>query len=388
VGINPLTSFTYKDVGVNVTLKAPRVTYTGDIIMELSVESSNRGRTSMRSEPPVVGTRKVTRRPPARRRSNLLAGLLRKMSESPQGFPARFTRRFEAALPATTTDPQTDIVMLLTPHIVRTHEVTESDLKPIYIGTGANPNLGGPPPLIGQPAAPPAGEAAAAPPGGGAGAAIPGAPKPGVPVAPTPPTAPVGTPVPGVIPPQPAVAQPPAQPPGAQPPPGAQATPPAAQPPAAQPAATPPAAAAAQPAAANVAQVMVSSPSAELRVGGGPYTVVVSISDASRVSTVSFSMMFNPNILRVRGVNQGSFMSQGGLQVAFAQQVDSVAGRVDITLTRTGDTVGASGTGSLAVVLFDAVAAGKASLNVSGVATGPGGTPIALKVTPAEVTVR
>jgi len=125
-----------------------------------------------------------------------------------------------------------------------------------------------------------------------------------------------------------------------------------------------------------------------MRVGGGPYTVVVSISDASRVSTVSFSMTFNPNVLRVRGVNQGSFMSQGGLQVAFAQQVDSVAGRVDITLTRTGDTVGASGTGSLAVVLFDAVAAGNATLNVNGVATGPGGTPIALKVTPAEVTVR
>jgi hypothetical protein len=294
---------------------------------------------------------------------------------------------------------QTDIVMLLTPHIVRTHEVTERDLKPIYIGTGANPNLGGPPPLIGQPAAPPAGEAGAAPQGGGAGAAVAGAPRPGVPVAPTPPNAPVGTPVPGVIPPQPApVAQPPAQPPAAQPPPGAQATPPgapaaatppaAAQPPAAQPAATPPAAATAQPAAANVAQVLVSSPSSEMRVSGGPYTVVVSISDASRVSTVSFSLTFNPNLLRVRGVNQGSFMSQGGLQVAFAQQVDSVAGRVDITLTRTGDTVGASGVGSLALVLFDAVAAGTATLNVNGVATGPGGTPIALKVTPAEVTVR
>jgi hypothetical protein len=138
----------------------------------------------------------------------------------------------------------------------------------------------------------------------------------------------------------------------------------------------------------TVAQVLVSSPSSEMRVGGGPYTVVVSIADASRVSTVSFALTFNPNLVRVRGVNQGSFMSQGGQQVGFAQQVDSAAGRVDVTLTRTGDTVGASGAGSLAVVLFDAVAAGNVTLNVNGVATGPGGSPITLKVTPAAVTVR
>ena len=50
---------------------------------------------------------------------------------------------------------QTDIVMLLTPHIVRTHEITESDLRPIYIGSQQNLGVGGPPPLIAaQPEAP------------------------------------------------------------------------------------------------------------------------------------------------------------------------------------------------------------------------------------------
>ena len=38
--------------------------------------------------------------------------------------------------------------MLLTPHIVRTHELTAEDLSPIYIGTQQNLGLGGPPPLI------------------------------------------------------------------------------------------------------------------------------------------------------------------------------------------------------------------------------------------------
>ena len=30
---------------------------------------------------------------------------------------------------------QTDIVMLLTPRIVRTHELTQADVSPIFIGT-------------------------------------------------------------------------------------------------------------------------------------------------------------------------------------------------------------------------------------------------------------
>ena len=33
---------------------------------------------------------------------------------------------------------QTDIVMIVTPHIVRGHDITVTDLKPLYIGTAAN----------------------------------------------------------------------------------------------------------------------------------------------------------------------------------------------------------------------------------------------------------
>ena len=42
--------------------------------------------------------------------------------------------------------------MLLTPRIVRSHELTATDLAPIYIGTQSNFALGGPPPLINLPA--------------------------------------------------------------------------------------------------------------------------------------------------------------------------------------------------------------------------------------------
>ena len=46
---------------------------------------------------------------------------------------------------------QTDIVMLLTPRIIRTHEYTARDLSPIYVGTNQNFGLTGPPPLIAAP---------------------------------------------------------------------------------------------------------------------------------------------------------------------------------------------------------------------------------------------
>ena len=70
---------------------------------------------------------------------------------------------------------QSDIVMLLTPHIVRTHELTAEDLAPIFIGTQQNVGLGGPPPLIARAAASP-------PPRDAAGRVPPaGAPRPAAP---------------------------------------------------------------------------------------------------------------------------------------------------------------------------------------------------------------
>jgi hypothetical protein len=123
-------------------------------------------------------------------------------------------------------------------------------------------------------------------------------------------------------------------------------------------------------------------------VGGGPYTVPVSITNASRVSTVTVTITFNPAALRVRSVQEGSFMRQAGANATFSQQVDAAAGRIDIAVTRTADTTGASGAGLLAAILFDAVAAGAGNLTATGMASTPGGTPIPVTVAPVTVTVR
>ena len=79
-------------------------------------------------------------------------------------------------------------------------------------------------------------------------------------------------------------------------------------------------------------------------------------------------------------------MRAGGVNVAFTQQANG--NRVDITLTRGADAVGASGTGVLAAVLFDAIAPGPVTFTLSGSATGAGGTAMGLRFNPVTVTVQ
>ena len=84
-------------------------------------------------------------------------------------------------------------------------------------------------------------------------------------------------------------------------------------------------------------------------------------------------------------MQEGSFLRQGGVQVTFTQQVDTAAGRIDITATRMNDSTGAAGAGLLAAVLFDAVGPGSVTLSMSGTAMTPGGAPLALQFPPVTV---
>ncbi|MDP1572387.1 MAG: hypothetical protein Q8L86_20500, partial [Vicinamibacterales bacterium] len=154
--VNPLTSFSYRPIGVIVEM-TPRVTYDGEIIMDLVVESSARGRDSniAGQNLPSFGSRKVSTRLRLRDgESNLLAGLLREDErQALRGFAGVLRMPILRELFSSTdaTIQQTDIVMLLTPRIIRTHELTQNDFSPIYIGTQGNMSLGGPPPIFGVP---------------------------------------------------------------------------------------------------------------------------------------------------------------------------------------------------------------------------------------------
>jgi general secretion pathway protein D len=296
-GVNPLSSYQYKDVGVNIDM-TPRVTLDGDIILDLTLDDSALG-----ADKAVAGVtvpsfvqRTVTTRLRLRDgESNMLAGLLQETSSNNiRGFPGAIHLPFFKQLLSSNNNSseQTEIVMLLTPHIVRTQELTESDLRPIYIGSQQNLGVGGPPPLIAQqPIEPP--PAAAPPAQPGLGQTVPGTTAPatmrgpgGTVVAPPP----GSTPVPGTVlvppapptppapaPPEPAAAQPAPPPTPPQPTPAAQPTP---EPPITSP-------------GIGSAQVVISPSGTAFRVGGGPYVVPLTISDASRISTVTLTLIFD-----------------------------------------------------------------------------------------------
>jgi general secretion pathway protein D len=429
-GINtvPIQSFDYRPIGIIVKMK-PRVTFENEVVLDISVENSTLlGNLSVAGQDlPSFGSRKVKTRMRLREgESNLLAGLLREDERRTlTGFPGLLRVPILKDLFGKSSDEirSTDVVMLLTPRIVRTHELTQEHLNPIHIGSSSNVGLTGPAPVI---AAPPE-DLAPAP-----GAVGPQPPPPGgIPPAPQP-VSPVGTTsTPGLPPAQPV---PPTSTPGQQPAPGTKppvtpppspgATPynptptppdatgpgapagagarPAGTPPASTPPPTPPPAgaaagapdaqAAAQSAAgqqqAAPAQIVVTTPGPEFRVGGGPYTVPISVTAASRLSVASVSLTYNPAVLRVRSVQEGTFMRQGGISASFSQKAEPGSGRVDITITRPGDQTGASGTGLLAAVLFDAIAPGGSTLSISGVATAPDNANVSLTFVPATITAR
>ena len=139
---------------------------------------------------------------------------------------------------------------------------------------------------------------------------------------------------------------------------------------------------------ATAAQIIVTPPGTEFRVAGGPYTVPVSINNASRLSVITLTVTYNPAVLRVRTVAGRHVHAAGRRHRAFTPRTDANAGRVDIAIARTGDQTGASGAGLLAALLFDAVAPGTTTMTVTGVANAPDGTPVPLTFAPVTVTVR
>jgi general secretion pathway protein D len=413
----PQSSYNYKDVGVNLAITPKRITDDGEIVLDLQVQDSAIGGTvNVGGQDAQSFTNRMVHTFLRLREGepSLLAGLIKNdNTKNVNGFPGLIhVPGFRQLLSNNDIESQdTDIVMLITPHIVRDHELTASDVSSIYIGTQANVGLSGPPQLIApQPEA--GGQPGGAP--GAAGTQQPfNMPPPGVAgppsgspggVTPTNPPVPAGTsPVPGLPPTAAAQPAPGAQPattppatptttaPGTTPPgttpPGAvppiTTTPPRDQPPTPTAPTTPTNAPPTTP-----AQIIVTPPGTTFQVAGGPYTVPVSINNAQRLSVITLTLTYNPTMLRVRTVSDGTFMRQGGVTATFTPRIDAQTGRVEIAVARVSDQTGASGTGLIATLLFDAISAGSTTIGVTGIASAPDGSALQLTFSPVTVTVR
>ena len=146
VGSNivPVTSFQYTDIGIKINIE-PRVHHNLEVTLKLRVEVSNLAGSvsgSGGAEQPIIGTRTIeTVIRLQDGETNFLAGLLRTdenmredavpgLSEIPV-LGRFFTRNSRNA-------QRTDVILTMTPHIIRRSDITEDDLAPIWVGTEQN----------------------------------------------------------------------------------------------------------------------------------------------------------------------------------------------------------------------------------------------------------
>ncbi|HEX5216171.1 MAG TPA: cohesin domain-containing protein [Vicinamibacterales bacterium] len=380
----PSTQVQYQPVGINL-LFTPRVTQEDEIVLEaLTLQKSGLGNNlniGGQIFPTIVERTAVSAVRLRDGEANMLAGLLRDDDrKSMEGFPGINKIPIIRSLfgNSDTQVDQTDLVMIITPHIIRGHDLKPSDLRPRFIGTGQNIG-GGAPSLLsldalsGVPSG--QGQSPTLTPTGGAQGQAPAAGAAGAPAAATPPAG-GQTPPPAAQTPPPGTTGQPAQPPRAPAAVPIQAVPPGGA------AAEPP------PTAGRITVTVPTGPDGTVAAGSGPYTVPVQISGVSNVGTLSLSISYNPAVLRALGVNPGTFMTQGGVTATFVPSIDQTAGRIDIAISRPTGQTGASGTGLVASITFQAAAAGSATISVSGVASAPTGATVPLLFTPANVVVK
>src|SRR5262249_26430390 len=139
----------------------PKVTFQDEIILDpITVDKSGLGaniEVAGQSLPSFVTRRAQVTMRLRDGESNLLAGLIREKERvTAQNPPGNLKVPILRSLFGSTnaTNDQSDIIMIVTPHIIRSREITVEDLKPVYVGTNTNPGLGNAPSLI-SPTAPP-----------------------------------------------------------------------------------------------------------------------------------------------------------------------------------------------------------------------------------------
>jgi general secretion pathway protein D len=319
VGINPLvnTQFNYIDVGVNIDI-TPHVHGMDEVTLKMAMDISavdsyqNIGGINQ----PVIGQRKMEAEIRMKEGEvNILGGIMEETTtKSLSGIPGLASIPLFRYLFSEETKEVNDneIVFILIPHIVRAQDISPGNMKTIDVGTANTISLrrdaSQPTPNNGQPQGQP---------GSPQGAMN----NPGQPGAP------------------------PVQPPGAIAP-----------------------SASVQPAAASApmgsAIVSFDPPTIDQAVGS-TFTVNVNLAGGQNVFSVPLQIMYNPRVLQLLNVSNGTLLSQDGQTVALVNRDDSMAGILQVTASRPPGTNGISGDGSVFTLTFQARTPGQSTLSIN-----------------------
>jgi len=309
-GISPLvnTQFTYLDVGVNIDI-TPRVHPNRDVSLKLKVEiSSHTGDEQIGGiTQPIISQRTIEHDIRLREgEASVLAGLVQRTeTRNLNGYPGL------AKLPLLHylfSDDQKEIqedevLIVLTPRIVRIPEWTKANLRSMYSGTDTLVQVKRESEIHAPAQQPPA--------------------KP-------------------------------EQPPAANQNIGAATPVPA-------PNAMGPAAGAVQGSAA--AKIRFEPQNLSLKVGQTA-TIGVVVDGVNDLFSIPLLLQFNPAVISIEEVRHGGFLSGGTQEIAIVQQVFKDKGQAIISATRQPNTPGVSGSGTLIGIVVKGIAAGSSNLSI------------------------
>jgi len=338
VGINPLvnTQFQYLDVGVNIDI-TPRVHANGEVTLKITMDVSavtgqqNIGGISQ----PIIGQRKIEHEIRLKDgEANLMGGIMEdQQTKQLSGIPGLAQIPILKYLFGQTTQDHSEnqIVFAIVPHIIRASDVNEINQRAIDIGTATTIELHR-------------------------------APKPAVIPTSAPQSGPNGTP--SIAPSDQSTNQS-----AARPTPSSQ---PSAQ----------------GPNSGGTPSFLFDPPTIQTQKGS-TFAVNLLISGAQNVYSVPVQLNYNPNLLQLVNVSNGSFLSQDGQVVTLVHREDESLGQSQITVSRPSGAGGVSGQGTVATITFMAKAAGQTPLSITrGGARDPGLQPITVNGAQASVTVQ
>ncbi|HEV8435709.1 MAG TPA: hypothetical protein VGR95_20025, partial [Thermoanaerobaculia bacterium] len=153
----PVTSYQYQDVGIKVAIE-PRVHHNGEVTLKLTVEVSNVGQnaagTGVNGVPaqPTFATRTIESTIRLKDgETNFLAGLIQDtttFTDTKTPFLGDIPILGRLFTESNTHKQRTDLVLTMTPHIVRMPDITEDDVAPMWVGTQNNLTFRGVSPRI------------------------------------------------------------------------------------------------------------------------------------------------------------------------------------------------------------------------------------------------
>jgi len=141
--VSPVTSFQYQDVGIKVAME-PRVHHNREVTLKLTVEVSDVGpnKNIGGQDLPSFLTRTIEDTIRLKDgETNVLAGLIQQTdanSDTKTPFLGDIPILGRLFTQNTNTRRRTDVMLTMTPHIIRIADITDEDVAPMWVGTQNN----------------------------------------------------------------------------------------------------------------------------------------------------------------------------------------------------------------------------------------------------------